>query len=121
MIAIGNKMLYVGKTESDLYTIITRKFQEHRDTEYRRFTLNPENPEIRVSFTPMQSNTSQQIAVVEDALIKKYQPKHNKAGRFPGIQNHFVERWMRSKGQIPEDVLREQITTNYDDGEDLPF
>ena len=121
LITMGEKMLYVGKTESDLYTIITRKFQDHRDTDYRRFTLNPENPKIYVSYIPMKGRSASQIANAENALIKKYKPKHNKAGRFPGIQNHFVTQHMIKKAGVAAEQIAEELKTSYDDGEDLPF
>lgn len=145
-VAIKGKVVYVGKTEDSLHKIITRKYQQHTDTDlpYDRFRVDPAKTKSLVNYVAMPGNTPAQIANVEQALIDKHQPKYNRAGRFDSPQQHMVNKEMlkRAGGFVyknepdPKESQKkieaqrkaaarpfgaDKVSSAQNDDEDLPF
>lgn len=67
--------VYVGMSKTDLYKTMYRHFQQWNDRTQVRVTYNPNNPAIKTRV--VYTNTPNQAATLERALIIKLAPRDN--------------------------------------------
>ena len=71
----GGRPLYVGFSGSDLYKAMYRHFQRWNDPRQVRVTYSPNDDNLRARV--VYTNTPQQAAKLERALIIKLKPRDN--------------------------------------------